>query len=153
MKRIDAVLVLSVILLVGCAVSEPTATSMPTDTPPPTVTSTPSPTPTTGQVKGVLVNKSTDQAVTTARANLVPVEVGDDGAIVYSADLLAERTMSMGVTSGVFLFEDVKPGHYLITVNIGGGMPLNLEDDQGTRIVLHIEAGQVIDLGKLPVER
>jgi hypothetical protein len=142
MKRI-AVLVLLVMLSVGCAALGPTE---------PTATSTPAPTPTTGQVKGVLVNRSTGQGVT-ARVNLIPVEVGDDGSIIYSPELLKERSMSLDVADGVFLFEDVKPGHYLMTANIGGGLPLDVIDDQGGQIVIQVEAGQVVDLGEISVER
>lgn len=141
MKRI-AVLVLSVVLSLGCAALGPTG---------PAATSTPAPTPTTGQVKGVLVNESTGQGIT-ARVNLVPVEVGDDGTITFSPELLKERSMSLDVTDGVFLFEDVEPGHYLITANIGGGgMPLDFVDDQGTQVVIQVEAGQVVDLGEISV--
>ena len=141
MKRI-AVLVLSVVLSVGCAALELAE---------PAATSTPAPTPTTGQVKGVLIDKSTGQGIK-AQVNLIPVEVGDDGSIIYSVELL-ERTMSLDVADGVFLFEDVEPGHYLITANIGGGLPLDITDDQGAPIVIQVEAGQVIDLGEVSVER
>ena len=99
----------------------------------------------------MLVNESTGQGIT-ARVNLVPVEVGDDGTITFSPELLKERSMSLDVTDGVFLFEDVEPGHYLITANIGGGgMPLDFVDDQGTQVVIQVEAGQVVDLGEISV--
>ena len=150
MKRIIAVLVLAVVLLAGCATPEPTATPVPTHTPQPTLT--PTPTPTTGQVKGALVDKSAGQAVA-AKVNLVPVEVHDDGSITYSTELLKERAMIVDAPSGVFLFEGVKPGHYFITVNMGGGLPRDLVDDQGSRILCRVEAGQVIDLGEVTVEK
>jgi hypothetical protein len=142
MKRI-AVLILSVVLSLGCAALGLTG---------PAATSTPAPTPTTGQVKGVLVNESTGQGIT-ARVNLVPVEVGDDGSITFSPELLKERSMSLDAADGVFLFDDVEPGHYLITANIGGGLPLDITDDQGTQVVIQVEAGQVVDLGEVSVER
>jgi hypothetical protein len=150
MKRIIAMLMLAIVLLAACATPEPTAA--PTNTPQPTDTPIPAPTPTTGQVTGALVDASTAQAIA-AKVNLVPVEVSDDGAITYSTELLKERSMSMDAASGVFLFENVAPGHYVITVNIGGGMPLNLTDDQGARIIVQVEAGQIIDLGEVPVKR
>jgi nitrous oxide reductase accessory protein NosL len=150
MKRIIALLVLAVVLLAGCATPEPTATPVPTHTPQPTLT--PTPTPTTGQVKGALVDKSTGQAVA-AKVNLVPVEVRDDGSIAYSTELLKERAMIVDAPSGVFLFEDAKPGHYLITVNIGGGLPRDLVDDQGAVLLVRVEAGQVVDLGEVTVEK
>ena len=150
MKRIIALLVLAVVLLAGCATPEPTATPVPTHTPQPTLT--PTPTPTTGQVKGALVDKSTGQEVA-AKVNLVPVEVRDDGSIAYSTELLKERTMIVDAPSGVFLFEGAKPGHYLITVNIGGGLPRDLVDDQGAALLVQVEAGQVVDLGEVMVEK
>jgi hypothetical protein len=157
MKQITTGLVLAVVFLVGCATAEPTATPMPTHTPQPTATSTPTPaptpTPTTGQVKGTLIDESTGQA-RGAKVNLVPVIVSDDGTtITYSTDLLKERAMSMDAPSGSFLFENVTPGDYVMTVNIGGGMPLDLTDDQGSRIIVKVEAGKAVDMGDVTVRR
>jgi hypothetical protein len=151
MNRIQAVMLLSFIFLLGCSGSpsssgpEPTTAAQATAAP--TVTDVPQPTATatTGQVKGVVIGQ-------VEKVNLIPIELGEDGTITYRAELLQERMMSRDVTAGDFLFEDVIPGQYMITANTGGGGISNFVNDQGAEVILEIEAGQVIDLGEVQME-
>ena len=133
---------LSVIFLVGCTSLVPKPT--PTELPQPTATNTPFPT--TAQVTGVLM-KEDSVPINGANVNLIALEKGEDGSfmITYSG-------MSIGVNEGVYLFEEVIPGYYFLTVNQGGGMPQDIVDEQGERIVIFLEAGDVLDMGETIVK-
>ena len=153
-------LTLVVLLLAGCerAQVEPTATWTPvspitTPTPvPPTATPvllTHTPAPTTGQVKGVLVGKATRNPVK-APLTLIPVEMKSDGSFTLPlnpGDLAIEGNSD---DSGAFLFEDLQPGHYAMSTMIGG-LGAALKDQEGDLVIIQVEAGQIVDLGEIPV--
>ena len=53
--------------------------------------------------------------------------------------------------SGAFLFEDVPPGNYGLSVFTGFNVS-SVYDEQGAFLVFEVAAGQVVDLGNVSVQ-
>lgn len=151
---------LVMLFLVGCGSATPAPVAeTPTATPtpiPPAATPTPEPpTPTftpaatTGQVKGRLVDEKTQQPIVEKQVFLpLAEETNGQVSISFAADTPETRSDS----SGVFLFEDIPPGKYGLGAYLGGFTPSTLVKEQGGLIVFEVTAGQVIDLGTIPVK-
>ena len=154
-----------VLLLAGCGGTQaiPTTTPVPlTGTPipptatpvpptakpvPPTATPVPpTPKPTTGQVKGVLV-EDTEQPAAGQTLRLPTVEEsGGELTFHFEDDSPITETNS----SGTFLFEEVPPGRYALAAFLP--LPTFLESDTGATIVFEVVAGEVVDLGTIPIK-
>jgi hypothetical protein len=170
-------LMLVMLLLVRCggAPAGPTATPTPvpptpiptpvpptpTPTPiPPTPTPTPvpptpipTPVPTTGEVVGVLVDKSTQKPVASVKLRLVTYKgLNAEGKAEWyfgPNDLWAETD-----GSGAFAFSEVSPGEYSIWASFTPtAFPSPLTGEEGKTIVLEVIAGQAINLGRILMEK
>jgi hypothetical protein len=155
-------LMLIVLLLVGCGgvPVEPTATPAPTPVPPtatpilptatpmpPTATPIPptaTPTPTTGTVLGVLINQATGEPL--AEVSIQPLCPGE---LVQEWVVTDEQ--------GAFTLSNVPPAECLIALSVEEHpvhkVPIMffLADTEGNNAIFKIEAGQIIDLGEVPV--
>ncbi len=147
-----------VLLLAGCGgaqavptatLASPTATPVPstaTSAPPTATPAPPTPVPTTGQVMGVLVEDAGQPAAgQTLRLPTVD-ESGGDLTFNFEDDSPMTETDS----SGAFLFEEVPPGQYSLAAFLP--FPTILEADTGATIVFEVVAGEVVDLGTIPIK-
>ena len=105
----------------------------------------------TGKLTGTIVDKSTGKKLK-GKVNLIPVKAKDDGSFYWNSDLIQDRMRSINVESGDFLFSKVKPGHYYITINLGGGLPMAVVSEMGDRLIIQIEAGKAFDMEEVLVE-
>jgi len=79
------------------------------------------------------------------------VEIGEDGQTVEILPEI-ERVTIESDESGAFEFKDVEPGHYMIFTKVGFSLvPLEYEH-KGTAAI-EVKAGQVVDLGEIPVSK
>jgi len=127
-----------------------TSISPPTLTLTPTSTVTPVP-PTTGVVRGVLIDESTGQPVLNERVVLGVVDYDEDGKPVgYEIEAKEGGLLRYAYTdtTGAFIIE-TQPGTYVLVSP--GGSPLDkiARDDTGTALIIKVNAGQSVDLGKI----
>ena len=136
------------ILPTDTAVSPTNTPLPPTDTPiPPTST----PVATTGEVRGILVNSGGSPVK--ASMPLTPVTVSSDGSFSMPFDALSTAEKGDSNSSGEFIFENLDPGHYILTAMVGSmGTGSTLMDEQDKPVIIEVEAGQVIDLGEVAIE-
>lgn len=131
----------------------PTATPIPpTPTPvPPTATSTSS----TGTIMGTIVSKSTEEPVAGIRLQLAPYGgLDSEGNKKWILRLGHPSVWIKPDTSGAFTFNEVIPGKYRVYSGQTGDIrPLALTDDEGEAIVIEVTAGQVVDLGRILMDR
>lgn len=128
-------------------VPEPSDTPFPTETPQPTDTpAPPTPEPTTGQVKGVLVEDSENPVAEQALRLPMAEEVDGETTFHFEDDSPITETDS----SGEFLFEEVPPGRYALAAFLP--FPTFLEGATGATIVFEVVAGDVVDLGTIPMK-
>jgi len=120
----------------------PVATVQAEATPPPGPTPT-SPTAQEGSIRGVLVDRVTQQGIPAIDLCLIPnnPETGE-----FGVPLMPPVTTD---AQGAFLFQDIPPGHYSL-FSMTWGAPW--DDQLGNMFVFEAQAGQTTDLGAIEVD-
>jgi hypothetical protein len=158
--QVGIAVVLVMLFLVGCGGSAPTAVSeAPAATSAPEQVATPTPAPptptftpaaTTGHVKGVFIDPNTQQPFVAKQIFLPLAEEKADGTFSISLEI-GKTLETKADNSGAFLFEDVPPGKYGLSVFTGFNVS-TMRDEKGAFRVFEVAAGQVVDLGNIPVQ-
>lgn len=93
-----------------------------------------------GQVRGVLVNKSTQQVIPDIELCLIPKDpnTGDFG-VPLMPSVITDST-------GAFLFENIPVGHYNLFSMTWGHF---YEDQRGNLFIFEVKPGQLTDIGQV----
>jgi hypothetical protein len=111
------------------------------------VACTPSTPPTTGEVKGTILDFS-GQPTVGGSVSLLMMEGAENEPQQGPGEELPGATI---VETGAFLIRDVPPGKYALAVYASTGGFMTLSDEQGNALAFDVAAGQVADLGRLAV--
>jgi hypothetical protein len=83
---------------------------------------------------------------------LTPVTVNANGSFSIPFDFASVAIKGESNSSGEFLFEDLEPGAYILTMLDSSGMGTTMKDKQDEVIIIPVEAGQTVDLGEVLVK-
>jgi hypothetical protein len=109
------------------------------------VACSPSTPPTTGDVKGTILDSS-GQPTVGGSVSLLMMEGAENEPQPGPGEELPGATI---VETGAFLIRDVPPGTYALAVYASAGGFMTLSDEQGNALPFDVAAGQVVDLGRM----
>jgi hypothetical protein len=147
--------------MIACGTFQPAATPQPTatSTPIPTATNTltPTPIPTTGAIRGTLIEEGTKKPVTDFP--VMPYGPWDKDVGLWQ--ILIDYKEVYPDQQGVFTLNDLSPGIYKIYAIIGENTFMGnkspimsfLKDLAGNEIEVEVVVGQIADIGQILVTK